>query len=347
MRLDSVRGLKNEIASYLGQGPLAAADEAGSYEWRPAGVRAFDIHAHRWRALERNQPLVALGVQPADGAGRAYRLAVRIQRRGFQDSPALQEIVRRARGEADVRYIGVVVKRDAPWYRQRKRPLLIGSSIGHLEVTAGTLGCFVRRRARPAQVEVLSNNHVLADENEAQTGDAVVQPGPYDGGTPRRDRVATLARFVKLTPRRPNTVDCAVASIDDGVEYDPNLLTGVGTLGPVATATELAGGGEVAKLGRTTGHTRGRVTAFELDGVTVRYDVGLLRFDDQLEVEGADDRAFSDGGDSGSLIFTAGEHRAAALLFAGSDQGGRNGRGLTYANPIASVLEQLKVELVS
>lgn len=39
------------------------------------------------------------------------------------------------------------------------------------------------------------------------------------------------------------------------------------------------------------------------------------------------------------------DRRAVALLFAGSDQGGANGQGLTYANPIQSVLEALGVEL--
>jgi hypothetical protein len=34
-----------------------------------------------------------------------------------------------------------------------------------------------------------------------------------------------------------------------------------------------------------------------------------------------------------------------ALLFAGSDQGGANGQGLTYANPIQTVLDSLSLEL--
>ena len=51
-----------------------------------------------------------------------------------------------------------------------------------------------------------------------------------------------------------------------------------------------------------------------------------------------------DGGDSGSLIVGA-DRRAVALLFAGSDQGGANGQGLAYANPIQSVLDALSLEL--
>jgi hypothetical protein len=82
----------------------------------------------------------------------------------------------------------------------------------------------------------------------------------------------------------------------------------------------------------------------ELDGVTVEYDMGVLSFDGQVEVEGSGTRSFSDAGDSGSLIVDD-ELKAAALLFAGGDHGGRNGKGLTYANPIQAVLSALKVKL--
>ena len=61
-------------------------------------------------------------------------------------------------------------------------------------------------------------------------------------------------------------------------------------------------GTPVAKLGRTTGLTRGRVTAFELDDLVVAYDTGNLSFDQVIEIEGAGTQPFSDGGDSGSLI---------------------------------------------
>jgi hypothetical protein len=37
---------------------------------------------------------------------------------------------------------------------------------------------------------------------------------------------------------------------------------------------------------------------------------------------------------------------AVGLLFAGSESGGSNGKGVTFANPIAAVLEKLKVELI-
>ena len=87
------------------------------------------------------------------------------------------------------------------------------------------------------------------------------------------------------------------------------------------------------------------MTAFDLDNVVVNYDIGNLRFDGQIEIEGAGTTGFSDGGDSGSLIWTTGDHLAVGLLFAGGDTGGSNGQGLTFANPIGDVLDRLKVNL--
>jgi hypothetical protein len=74
--------------------------------------------------------------------------------------------------------------------------------------------------------------------------------------------------------------------------------------------------------------------------------MGNLRFDNQIEIESVGNQAFSDGGDSGSLIVNA-SAEAVALLFAGSDVGGSNGLGLTYANPVHRVLRDLKATLLS
>src|SRR5204862_2032054 len=98
--------------------------------------------------------------------------------------------------------------------------------------------------------------------------------------------------------------------------------------------------------GRTTGLTQGRVTAFDLDNVIVTYDIGSLRFDDQLEIEGTGPVAFSRPGDSGSLVFTSGSLLGFGLVIAGTDHGGSNGAGLTYANRLATVLQALNAQLL-
>ncbi|NIM99516.1 MAG: hypothetical protein GTO24_16025, partial [candidate division Zixibacteria bacterium] len=76
----------------------------------------------------------------------------------------------------------------------RERPCPGGFSIGHVDITAGTLGCLVKDKLNDATV-ILSNNHVLANTNQATTGDPIVQPGPADGGTAPSDTIATLTRF--------------------------------------------------------------------------------------------------------------------------------------------------------
>jgi hypothetical protein len=153
-----------------------------------------------------------------------------------------------------------------------------------------------------------------------------------------------VLRFVRLKREGINLVDCAVATIDTGIKFDPRTLTGLGKLAGLGDAI-LAKDDAVSKVGGTTVKTAGRVTAFELDDVVVQFDTGLLRFNNQVEIEGTGDAPFSLGGDSGSLIVDS-DRRAVGLLFAGGDHGGTNGKGLTFANPLRAVLDALKVDLV-
>lgn len=205
-------------------------------------------------------------------------------------------------------------------------------------------------RRRPAravrsssELYILSNNHVLADENRYPKGGPIIQPGGLDGGSPTADRVAKLTRFVRLELGKTNFVDGAIAKLNAAIQAEVHKLRGIGTLAG-QRGSDLQVGDVLHKVGRTTGVGHGRVTAFELDRVAVEYDIGVVSFDNQIEIEGAGDRSFSDAGDSGSLIVDA-QMKAAALLVAGGDHGGSNDKGLTYANPIAAVLRALKVKL--
>jgi hypothetical protein len=365
-----------EVSSMRGDRALAA---------ELAHCSPLAIGAAPMTTIPAMQRSVALGVSPK---GRGYVLAVRVQRQALLDSPLIDHIRAQARGELDVRLIGRLEKRtrgreqlhgiqsvvgldgepgrrrrpeddiatrpvatlvnDAAglWHRGNTRPLLIGSSVGHVKVTAGTLGAFVTRDGR---VHLLSNNHVLANEDRCRRGDAVLQRGSVDGGRAPDDEVGSLQHRVRLKPDRTNLVDAALALVRPEVGYEPLLLRGIGNgadgqlagLGPEFVAP----GTTVYKVGRTTGVTEGRVSAFEMDNLVVSFDIGNLRFDDQVEIEGAGNHAFSDGGDSGSLIVDQ-EMRAVALLFAGGDVGGTNGFGLTYANPIRSVLKATRSELL-
>jgi hypothetical protein len=82
--------------------------------------------------------------------------------------------------------------------RDRYRPTCpSGVSIGHFKITAGTLGTIVTDRTT-GQKLILSNNHVLANSNNASVGDAILQPGPTDGGQNPGDMVARLERFIQI-----------------------------------------------------------------------------------------------------------------------------------------------------
>jgi hypothetical protein len=385
MLLESAIGLKQQLLSDL-VNPFAAiasgqtVSPAHASKLKAAGglvvANALAVGAKPFDALPAVQRSIALGVARHQNT---YRLAIRVQRQQLLKSPLVDKLVAEAKGEADVRLIGRIDKRGgsrraslpapaavrtrrvssgsrqrmiavaaavAPWFRQNQRPLLIGASVGHVDVTAGTIGAFVTRGGKRC---LLSNNHVLANEDLANPGDTIIQRGAFDGGKPASDAIGTLLTAVRLKPGGANFVDAAVAEIDEDIDFDINRLRELiggadrrlAGLGP-----EFLDEGQVVhKVGRTTGPTTGRVTAFDIDNVVVNYDIGNLRFDSQIEIEGTEDKAFSDGGDSGSLIVN-GDMLAVALLFAGGDSGGSNGLGLTYANPIHRVLKDLKATLL-
>jgi hypothetical protein len=333
MKLDSVRGLKASLNETV-IAPMTTSVVTRS---------SLGVAAQPMTAAGEGLPTMALGVMRR--AKDDYVLAVRVQKRGLENSPQLDAIVKRAKGEADVRYIGRVVKRAIPPQQKLTRPLKIGVSVGHYKITAGTLGGFVRSLGDGATM-ILSNNHVLANENRAKHGDAILQPGAFDQGRTPEDRVATLTRFGRLKRIGANLVDAAVATLDAGFDFNANSLTGLGGKLAGVGSSFLDEGTAVGKVGRTTGTTRGKVVTFELDNLFVGYDTGNLRFDNQIEIEGDGDEPFSQGGDSGSLIVD-GDRLAVALLFAGGDLGGANNKGLTYAHPIDAVLRAMKVELLS
>lgn len=82
--------------------------------------------------------------------------------------------------------------------RDRFRPTIpAGVSIGHYKITAGTLGAIVFDLTTGEPL-ILSNNHVLANSNDALIGDVILQPGPIDRGVNPDDSVAQLHRFKRI-----------------------------------------------------------------------------------------------------------------------------------------------------
>lgn len=237
---------------------------------------------------------------------------------------------------------------------KRLRPVRGGYSVGHFRITAGTVATCVydllpgastnsanpvHGIGIPSNFYILSNNHVLANVNDAAPGDPILQPGPFDGGVNPADRIAVLSRFVpiELTPAVPrrlqnNLVDCAVAAaefhdLDREIHWNGHVR-GWRRRGQVLQMV----GQTIKKTGRTTNFTTGRITAVNAT-VDVNFGSGRVgRMKDQIVTTN-----MSAGGDSGSLGLTL-DNVAVGLLFAGSTQA-------TIFNQIENVRNLLRVEV--
>lgn len=94
----------------------------------------------------------------------------------------------------DVIEVGVIYARNAPPDRLINwRPAPGGVSIGHKDVTAGTLGMVVKKGGVRY---ILSNNHVLGNENRAKIGDEILQRAKYDGGKVATENIAGFSELV-------------------------------------------------------------------------------------------------------------------------------------------------------
>ena len=241
----------------------------------------------------------------------------------------------------DVEQIGTVrafkasaklkAKTSMPNPRTKMRPAHPGCSVGFLSPSfrmAGTFGAVVKKAGKTF---ILSNNHVLADENRLPISSPIVQPGPLDGGTPG-DAIAKLTQFIPLKPTG-NRADCAIAEVNKTSLVSRDILF----IGAPAGTTPAAVDMTVHKFGRTTSYRVGRVISVATD-VKVGYEIGELVFEDQVIVQGINGEQFSAAGDSGSLILERGTNKAVALLFAGSSTH-------TIANHIEDVLAALGITL--
>jgi hypothetical protein len=240
----------------------------------------------------------------------------------------------------------------------RVRPAPGGVSIGHYLITAGTLGCLVNKNG---QRVILSNNHVLANSNDANSGDPIYQPGPIDGGS-AADQIATLEDFVPIEfgeggsscsignsaasianlfaqavgsrtrlkavqlQATDNLVDAAIARPLSDSDVEDSILD----IGAIAGVGEASLNMSIQKSGRTTGYTTGVIQQVD---VTADVNYGgskTARFTDQLLAG-----PMSQGGDSGSAVLDD-DNNLVGLLFAGSET-------TTIINRIQHVFNLLQV----
>jgi hypothetical protein len=291
-----------------------------------------------------------------------FWLELRVQRGGRKAFRKAEEIKSKAKGEANIEVIPIIeipskstVFDSKGWreLKKKKRPLHIGLSVGHIAGGAGTLGAFVEV---DEGVAILSNNHVLALMGQAEVDEGIYQPGKPD--KPNlfvQDKIAKLFNFGELTRRDRNSGDSAIALLLPGVDYISNQIpTGFDFpmegefIKDLRDPQLLTQNKTVCKVGRTTGFTRGLISAIALDNVPVRTTIGNVIFDDVIEINWLSNKQpFSKPGDSGSLVFTEEERAAIGLHFAGGTKkvGNRN-IGISYSCAIENILDGLDADLL-
>ena len=208
--------------------------------------------------------------------------------------------------------------------RGRVRPLVGGVSCANRYIPSGTLGYFCRRVGRGSDsdaLHLLSSGHVFQASGKPQSRE-IVQAAPSDGGTDR-DVVAECVQATKLdlSPAARNLADAAIARLNNGVAAEARILG----LGPITGSVEPVAGMEVAKQGRSTGLTNGRVVSVNYETSVswgVREDRRAYRFVEQVRVEPiSPERPFVKFGDSGALVVEKQTRRAVGLFFAGPQNG--------------------------
>lgn len=328
-----------------------------------------DVKAAHKAAIMSRQNVVGVGIGQRTVAGQAtgeLALTVLVSRKIAPSGLPPGAMVPEALAAVPTDVVEVGELRAQQSRTDRFRPAPGGVSIGHFRISAGTMGVVVRDRDSGDRL-ILSNNHVLANNNDAVAGDPILQPGGADGGREESDTIARLERFCplafnvdepggcalaaayagvgnvlaaalgsshrvtvqRINPQATNEVDAAVARPLN----DDDVLDDILQIGEVSGTVEAELGMAVRKSGRTTGFTEDTITVVDAT-VTVQYGAGrVATFENQL-VAGP----MSQGGDSGSLVVSGDPPRAVGLLFAGSPQS-------TIFNPIQAVLDCLNVEI--
>ena len=269
--------------------------------------------------------------------------------------------------ERDIKALGLT---------KHMRPCPPGFSIGHTSITAGTLGAWVKRGSGD-EYHVLSNNHVLANSNDAQPNDVIIQPGKADGGFSGTDRFALLedfavikwdgnsdgkkkaAKFLWSVWKWPanmvaKMVGCPyrlqVHSPHAIEQPNPNLIDAAVAI-PVTQGNVRLG--YLFDIGEAKGMKDLQLgDQVQKTGRTTEHTIGTVEGVDAMtlvqygpgklakfddQLEIRNESEFSAGGDSGSAILTM-DGYIGGLLFAG-------GSGVTIANRISNVISILGIRL--
>jgi len=242
-------------------------------------------------------------------------------------------------------------------HKKKTRPLEGGISFGLQDGPSGTLGVSLESENK---FYLLSNNHVIADTNDAQIGSDLIQPSSADSD--RANYCGELERYVKINFKenslskpgilsklcqffsslfggdsssskvlendlKYNQVDCALGELRS-CSTKVNEVLKVGKIKGIRKP-EL--GMSVKKVGRSSGVTEGRIIQMDAT-IEVGFSFGRkAMFEDQIVTT-----PISSPGDSGSVVLDE-DNYLVGLLFSGSEK-------VTVLNPIDLVFENLNID---
>ena len=214
------------------------------------------------------------------------------------------------------RYLPVVMNGLLSWSASGDRsaryiPAPGGVSVGHPEITYGTIGDQVTYKGNPNCF--ITNAHVAGGLDGGKVGDRIVQPGVHHGGT---ETIGYIVAMVTPLKDVTNTVDAAIVCGERGSVY-PGIYGIEGAVTGVYEDPYI--GMQAVKCGATSGCTTLTLVATDIT-IKIGYAHGrqiLMRtFSHQMMWSGD-----SSPGDSGSDIVA--DHKMAGLLFAGNEEENR------------------------
>ena len=186
------------------------------------------------------------------------------------------------------------------------RPAPGGVSVGHPEVTAGTLTSRAIDKT-DRKIVGAGNNHVVALDwghlHVGKKGDPTLQPGPYDGGV--EDGFGILKRWIPVRVDEPNLIDGAIFDSNQLADYILDLGKPMESIDPYP-------GMKVVGSGRTSGLQYSKV--IDVNASIKVEGWGDCDFVNQVVMS----PALMAPGDSGMWIGDADNWRSAVVGFAGS-----------------------------
>jgi hypothetical protein len=300
--------------------------------------------------LSKNHPVTLMETQIAKLTAADRRISMGLTKRDGAIAMALlvekpESLAERKAENMSAGYEGAVIpmvtgvahssRADQPSRTQFERH--VGTSVGHIRGSPGSVGCLVNIKSRSTNYLALTSAaHVLSMLNRAEEGDPILFPGHPDGPNVLGNKVGTLANFTYLNHYSDNEnwadltnhEDIAVVKLEDPDKWPAaNLVPNPKEASRRKKISEIVKksqtldyvGKKVFKAGRTSALTQGLLEVAAIGQFGIRLPDGrMYMYRDLLAIKGDGDRPFSLPGDSGALVYTE-DFKALGFVVGGSE----------------------------